>query len=72
LVGQAGRENFVVYVDEQGGASVTGFTSLLQYGLEETTIEAVKGWKFQPAMKGGKPVGISIPMFVNFKQEEGK
>ncbi len=72
LVGQAGRENFVVYVDPAGGVSVTGFTSLLQYGLEETTIEAVKGWKFQPAMKDGKPVGISIPMFVNFSPEEGK
>jgi hypothetical protein len=72
LVGQAGREKFVVYVDAQGGAAVTGFTNLLQYGLEETTIEAVKGWKFQPAMKDGKAVGIRIPMYIDFKKVEVK
>lgn len=70
LVGQAGRENFVVYVDEQGGAAVTGFTNLLHYGLEETTIAAVKGWKFQPAMKDGKAVAIRIPMYIDFKKVE--
>ncbi len=72
LVGQAGREQFVVYVDEQGSAAVTGFTNPLQYGLEETTIAAVKTWKFQPAMKDGKAVGIHIPMYIDFKKTAPK
>ena len=67
LVGQAGRESFIVYVDDQGRAAVLGFTHLLQYGLEETTIEAVKNWRFQPAMKDGKPVALRIPMSIDYK-----
>ena len=67
LVGQAGRESFVVYVDESGGASVVGFTHLLQYGLEETTIEAVKGWKFEPASQDGKPVAVRMAMSIDYK-----
>jgi hypothetical protein len=67
LVGQAGRESFVVYVDETGGASVVGFTHLLQYGLEETTIEAVKGWKFEPASQDGKPVAVRMAMSIDYK-----
>jgi hypothetical protein len=72
LVGQAGRESFVVFVDDQGRAAVIGFTHLLQYGLEETTIAAVKGWKFEPAMKDGKPVAIRIPMWIDYKPAEKK
>ena len=39
MVGQAGKETFVVYVDEQGKGAVVAFTHLLQYGLEEATID---------------------------------
>lgn len=72
LVGQAGRESFVVFVDEQGNAAVVGFTHLLQYGIEEATIEAVKNWKFEPAMKDGAPVAIRIALSIDFKQPEKK
>jgi len=67
LVGQSGRESFVVFVDEQGSAAVVGFTRILQYGLEETTIAVVKNWKFAPAMKDGKPLAVRIPMFIDYK-----
>jgi hypothetical protein len=67
LVGQAGQESFVVYVDDQGRAAVVAFTHLLQYGVEEATIEAVKGWKFEPAMKDGKAVAIRIPMSIDLR-----
>jgi outer membrane biosynthesis protein TonB len=40
----------------------------LQYGLEETTIDAVKRWKFEPAMKDGKPTPIRIAMDVDYKR----
>jgi hypothetical protein len=68
LVGQAGKESFVLLVDEQGKANVLAFTRLLQYGLEETTIEAVKQWKFQPAVKDGKPIPVRIAMDIDYKQ----
>jgi hypothetical protein len=68
LVGQAGRESFVVLVDAEGKANVLVFTRLLQYGLEETTIDAVKRWKFEPAMKDGKPTPIRIAMDVDYKR----
>jgi protein TonB len=72
LVGQAGRENFVVYVDEQGKAAVASFTHLLQYGLEEATIEAVKGWKFEPATQDGKPVAVRMAMSIDYKAPSKK
>jgi protein TonB len=71
-VGQTGRESFVLLVDEQGRPAVVGFTHLLQYGLEETTMEAVKNWKFEPAMKDGKPVAIRIPASIDYKASDKK
>jgi hypothetical protein len=67
LVGQAGRESFVVLVDAEGKTNVLAFTGLLQYGLEETTIDAVKQWKFEPAVKDGKPVSVRIAMDIDYK-----
>jgi protein TonB len=72
LVGQAGRESFVLFIDDQGKAAVIGFTHLLQYGLEETTMEAVKSWRFEPATKDGKPVAIRIPVSVDYKAPDKK
>jgi hypothetical protein len=72
LVGQAGRESFVALVDAEGRARVITFTHLLQYGLEETTMEAVKDWKFEPAMKDGKPVSTRIALSIDYKRPETK
>jgi len=35
-------------------------------GLDENAIEAVKSWKFEPAMKDGQPVRVEIAIEVNF------
>jgi hypothetical protein len=72
MVGQAGKESFILLVDEEGRASVMGFTHLLQYGLEETTMEAVKAWKFQPAMKDGKRVAVRMAMEIEYKRPNPK
>jgi hypothetical protein len=72
LVGQGGREGFIALVDEEGKARVVGFTHILQYGLEETTMEAVKSWKFQPAMKDGKPIAVRMAMEVEYKHPNPK
>ena len=38
----------------------------LGLGLDEKAIEAVKQWKFEPAMKDGKPVAVQISVEVTF------
>jgi TonB family protein len=38
----------------------------LGLGLDEKAMEAVKQWKFEPAMKDGKPVAVQISVEVTF------
>jgi TonB family protein len=39
----------------------------LGMGLDEKAVEAVRRWKFTPAMKDGKPVAVAINVEVNFR-----
>ena len=36
-------------------------------GLDEKAIEAVRKWRFTPAMKDGKPVTAQVPIRVSFR-----
>lgn len=37
------------------------------YGLTESAVKAVKGWKFKPATLDGKPVTVYYVLTVNFQ-----
>ena len=39
----------------------------LGMGLDEKAIEAVKQWRFEPALKNGKPVAVAINLEVEFR-----
>ena len=39
----------------------------LGFGLDAKAIDAVQQWRFQPAMKDGKPVDVQISVEVDFR-----
>ena len=39
----------------------------LGLGLDEKAIQAVNQWKFEPALKDGKPVAVAINVEVQFR-----
>jgi TonB family protein len=54
-------------VDEKGNPTNFRVISGLSMGLNEKAIEAVRGWKFEPAFgKDGKPVAAKIAVEVDF------
>ena len=54
-------------VDTNGHASSIKVARAVGYGLDEKAIEAVKQWKFKPAMKDGRPVAVQINVEVHFR-----
>jgi periplasmic protein TonB len=55
-------------VDAQGNPQDIRVTRALGMGLDEKAVEAVRTWKFKPAMKDGKtPVPVEINIEVNFR-----
>jgi TonB family protein len=54
-------------VREDGTASDVCLLNALGHGLDEKAIDAVKRWKFQPAMKDGQPVPVRLSVEVDFR-----
>lgn len=55
-------------VDAQGNPQAVHVVRALGMGLDEKAVEAVKKFRFKPAMKDGKtPVPVSIAIEVNFR-----
>jgi protein TonB len=54
-------------VDDQGRPRDIKVVHGLGFGLDAKAVEAVKQWRFQPAMKDGRPVNVQISVEVGFK-----
>jgi protein TonB len=54
-------------VDDQGHPRDIRVIHGLGFGLDARAIEAVKQWRFQPAMKDGRPVNVQISVEVGFR-----
>jgi periplasmic protein TonB len=53
-------------VDDQGHPRDIRVVRGLGFGLDARAIDAVKQWRFQPAMKDGRPVSVQISVEVGF------
>jgi len=56
-----------VVVGADGRARDIRVQRSLGMGLDEKAIEAVRRWKFDPAMKDGQPVAVQVNIEVNFR-----
>ena len=69
---QARREKYQGVVTLSAIVNSTGTVASLRVisaagmGLDEKALEAVRQWKFKPAMKDGKPVAVQIAVQVSF------
>ena len=56
-----------LWVDQNGLPSHVHVIRGVGMGLDEKAIEAVKQYKFRPAMENGKPVTVEMNVEVNFQ-----
>jgi len=58
-------------VDPQGMPQNVHVARGVGHGLDESAIEAVKQYRFKPAMLDGKPVAVYLNVKVNFEIFDG-
>jgi TonB family protein len=65
-LGVTGSVVLRVIVDEQGKPKVADIVTPIGYGLDQSAIDAVNQWDFEPARKDGKGVKVYFRVRVNF------
>lgn len=63
----SGNVQVYLWVDEQGNPSHVRVVRGVGMGLDEKAVEAVRQYKFKPAMQNGKPVAVDLYIDVNFQ-----
>ncbi|MDQ2924154.1 MAG: energy transducer TonB, partial [Acidobacteriota bacterium] len=63
----SGNVQVYLIVDENGNPSHVKVVRGVGMGLDEKAIEAVRQYKFKPAMQNGKPVKVDLYIDVNFQ-----
>jgi protein TonB len=54
-------------VDQNGIPTNVRTVRGIGYGLDENAVEAVRKYRFKPAMEHGQPVPVELNMEINFK-----
>jgi TonB family protein len=54
-------------IDPDGHTRNIRIARALGLGLDDKAIEAVRGWRFEPARKDGRPVPVEVTVEVNFR-----
>ena len=67
--GIEGRVELLVGVDETGTVQGVKVLESLHPYLDYAAVQALKLWKFEPVIQGGKPVPVVVTMVVNFSRE---
>jgi TonB family protein len=57
----------LVVVTTEGKATDIRIVKTPGLGLEEKAIEAVRKWRFKPAMKDSAPVDVEVPIEITFR-----
>ncbi len=63
----AGNVLVNIWVDEKGNPTHVRVVRGVGMGLDEKAVEAVKQYRFKPAMEGGKPVTVEMNVEVGFQ-----
>ena len=63
----SGNVEVYLWVDENGNPSHVRVVRGVGMGLDEKAVEAVRQYKFKPAMSNGKPVKVDMYVDVNFQ-----
>jgi protein TonB len=73
LAQEAGIEGKVilnVFIDKGGNVkNAIVIKGVPNTGLDEAAIEAIKKWKYEPALQRGQPVGVWVSQIVKFELE---
>jgi protein TonB len=63
----SGDVDVYLWVDEHGNPTHVRVARGMGMGLDEKAVEAVKQYRFKPAMEDGKPVTVEMYVVVNFQ-----
>ncbi|MBS1800387.1 MAG: TonB family protein [Acidobacteria bacterium] len=63
----SGDVTVYIWVDERGNPTHARVIQGIGMGLDEKALEAVKQYRFKPAMDNGKPVTVEMYVIVNFQ-----
>lgn len=61
-----GTVKLTLVVDSDGDPRNVAVSQTLRPDFDESAVEAVKQWKFKPAIKDGRPVPVLIAVEVGF------
>ena len=67
----SGNVQLYLWVDKDGNPSHIRVVRGIGHGLDERAVEAVRQYKFRPAMRDGQPVMVDLYIDVNFQIYDG-